>query len=110
MVQEITVGADKPADDTTMNPVEMLASALGMCVAVMLRKHCEQSELACGEIQIEVTAKYEEGAGAYKNLRMRAEVHGDWDDRRRAAFQRVAEKCPVGETIVNCSRIEIEIL
>ncbi len=108
--QSIVSGPGKPASDKTMSPLELFVASLGMCVAAMLRSYCEHRELACGEIRVEVQGKWESGDPLCEDLRVRVEVEGDWDERRKAAFLRVAESCPVHRTICNCSGTHIEIV
>lgn len=110
MVEEIVFGPEKPAEDTSMNPVELFAAALGMCAAAMLRKHCNERDLECGEIRVDMTADWEPGESMCENMTIRIEVEGEWDERRRAAFLSVAESCPVHETILHCREIDVEIV
>ncbi len=109
MVQDIVFGPEKPAEDTTMNPVELFAAALGMCVAAMLRKHCNERDLECGEIKVDVEGDWEPGDPWCESMKVSVDVEGDWDERRRAAFLKVAETCPVHQTIANCGGVDIEI-
>lgn len=106
----IKFGEGKPADDTSMNPVELLLSSLGLCVAATLQKHCMSHNLECGEITVSVEADFDPNDPVCRNIVVTASVEGEWDERRKAAFRKVAETCPVHESIVNCSSIEIRIV
>lgn len=110
MEQEIAFGPGKPAEDTSMNPVELFVAALGMCVAAMLRKHCTERELDAGEISVTVEGDWEPGDPMCVDLQMRVEVEGEWDERRKAAFAKVAETCPVHQTMAQCGGVNIEIM
>ncbi len=107
---DIVFGPGKPADDDTMNPVELFGASLGMCVAAMLRKHCDERELDCGEIKVTVEADWEPGDPMCENIEVTVALEGDWDERRRAAFLKVAETCPVHQSMVNCSGVSIRIV
>lgn len=110
MKLQIAFGEGKPADDTSMNPLELFLSSLGLCVAAMLQKYCKTHDLKCGEIRVTVEADYETGAAMCENIKVTASVEGEWDERRKAAFHKVAETCPVHQSIVNCSGVDIEIV
>ena len=110
MKLEIKFGEGKPADDTTMNPVELFLASLGMCVAVMLRKFCNSHNLECGEIKVKASGDWEPGAPVCANIAMEVEVEGEWDERRKEAFYKVAQTCPVHESILQCGPVDIRIL
>jgi len=110
MALDIVFGASKSAEDKTMNPVELFAASLALCVAAMLRKHCNERELECGEIKATVEGDWEPGDPMCQNIEVTATVEGDWDERRKAAFLKVAQTCPVHESIVNCAGVNIHIV
>ncbi|MGD9495580.1 MAG: OsmC family protein [Armatimonadota bacterium] len=106
----IVFGPDKPAEDTTMNPVELFVAALGMCIAAMLRKFCTEHSLDAGGITVALETDWEPGKPKCSFLNAKVRVEGDWDERRKAAFLKVAETCPVHMTIAECDRAQIEVL
>jgi len=106
----IVFGADKPADDKTMNPVELFISGLSMCIAAMLRKFCNEHKLDAGEITVSAETDWEPGAPMCSYLDIKVSVEGDFDDRRKAAFLKVAETCPVHTTMAECEDVRLEIL
>ncbi|MGC9317738.1 MAG: OsmC family protein [Armatimonadota bacterium] len=110
MELRILFGEGKPAEDTTMNPVELFASALGMCIAAMLRKYCIEHDLDAGPVTVDLESDWKPGKPSCEDLRVQVNVEGDWDRRRKAAFLKVAETCPVHQTIANCSSLSIDIV
>ena len=105
----LEVGLDT-IGESTMHPIEIFLSSLGICVAAMLRKHCMSNGLDCGDIKVTVDGDFEQGAAMCQNLEVTVVVEGDWDERRKAAFLKVAETCPVHESIVNCGGVNIEVV
>lgn len=105
----IKFGPNKPADDVTMNPVELFLSSLGMCIGAMLGKFCDTHNLDCGEIEVTMTGEWEPGDPLCESTKAVVEVPGEWDERRKAAFLKVAHTCPVHHTIATCGEIEIEV-
>jgi len=110
MVQDIVFGPDKPADDTTMNPVELFLSGLCMCIAAMLRKFCTEHKLDAGEIKVWAETDWEPGMPQCSFITIKFSVEGDWNDRRKAAFIKVAETCPVHMTMSECDQVTIEVV
>ncbi|MFW6437506.1 MAG: OsmC family protein [Armatimonadota bacterium] len=109
MKLSIVYGEEKPAEDTSMNPLAIFLSALGMCVAVMLRKYIDAHEIDATEVRVTVSGDFEPGDEACENIAISVEIPGEWDDRRKAAFLKVAETCPVHHTLCTCGHVDIEI-
>ncbi|MFO8080844.1 MAG: OsmC family protein [Armatimonadota bacterium] len=108
MELDIVFGPDKPAEDRSMNPVELFISALCMCIAAMLRKFCTEHELEAGEIKVWAETDWSPGDPMCPYLDIKFSVEGDFDERRKAAFVKVAETCPVGMTMAECEQVTIE--
>lgn len=109
MELSIIYGEEKPAEDKTMNPLAIFLSSLGMCVTVMLRKYVDAHGLDAPEIKVTVTGDFEAGDEACENIAVSVDMPGEWDERRKAAFLKVAETCPVHHTLCTCSHVDIEI-
>jgi len=110
MQLDIALGPQKPDEDESMSPLELFAASLGMCVAAMLRNHCDERELECGEIKVTVESEWDPGEPICENIEVTVVVDGEWDERRKAAFLKVAETCPVHQSIVSCGGVNIEIV
>lgn len=106
----IKFGEGKPADDKSMNPVEMLGASLCMCIAAMLRKFLGSHNLQSEEIRVDLVGDWEPGDPGCENIKITVEVAGDWDAQRKAAFLKVAETCPVHHTMAECGEIEMTVV
>ncbi|HCA48469.1 MAG TPA: hypothetical protein DEP45_14275 [Armatimonadetes bacterium] len=109
MELSIVYGEQKPQEDTSMNPLEIFLSSLGLCIAVMLRKYCASHDIDAPEIRVSVSGDFQPGDDACRNIRARVDIPGDWDERRKAAFAKVAETCPVHNTICTCGHVDVEV-
>ncbi len=105
----ITIGKQRPADDTSMNPSELFLSSVGMCIALMLRHYCDSRNLDCGEIKVRLEAEWNADRVKWDSLQAAIEIPGEWSERRKAAFLKVAKTCPVHQTIVDSGGMKIEI-
>ncbi len=106
----IKFGETKPADDDTMNPVEMLGASLCMCIAAMLRKFVASHKLESEEIRVAMVTDWEPGDPQCRNMKITINVAGDWDEQRKAAFLKVAETCPVHHTMAECGGIDMTMV
>ena len=106
----IKFGEGKPADDKTMNPVELLGASLCMCIAAMLRKFLGTHNLQSDQIDVAMTGDWEPGDPKCENIKITVEVAGDWDEQRKSAFLKVAETCPVHHTMANCDNLEMTVV
>jgi len=104
----INFGPNKPAGDTTMNPVELFLSSLGMCIGLVLRSFCEARNLG-GDIKVTIAGDWEGSDPVCESIKAVIEVPGEWDDRRKDALLRAARACPVHRTIAACGEIDIEV-
>jgi len=109
MELSIVFGEEKPQEDKSMNPIELFLSSLGLCIAAMLRKYCASHDIDAPEIKVSISGDFQPGDEACQNIRARVEIPGDWDERRKAAFMKVAETCPVHNTICACGHVDVEV-
>ncbi len=110
MEQDIVLGPEKPESDKTMNPVELFISALCMCIAAMLRKFCTEHELDAGETNAPAEPDWAPGDPMCPYLDIKIDVGGEWNERRKAAFMKVAETCPVHMTMSECEEVRMEVV
>jgi organic hydroperoxide reductase OsmC/OhrA len=76
MELSIVFGPEKPAEDKTMNPVELFISGLSMCIAAMLRKFCTEHGLDAGEIKVDAQTDWEPGKPMCSYLDLKVFVEG----------------------------------
>ena len=110
MELDIVFGPEKPDTDKSMNPVELFIAALCMCIAAMLRKFCTEHDLDAGEIKVWAETDWAPGDPMCPYLDIKFSVEGEWDDRRKTAFVKVAETCPVHMTMSECEQITMEMV
>ena len=106
----IKFGPGKPDDDTSMNPVELLGASICTCIAAMLRKFLDSHKLESDEIKVNLVGGWEPGDPVCGDIDITIDVAGDWDERRKAAFLKVAETCPVHHTITTCREMKVTVL
>ena len=106
----IDVPASMGGKDRGPTPPELFVASLGSCVGAFVAQYCGRAGIDASEMTVDVTFDKLENPTRLTNLKVRVELpHGQCAN-RQAAIQRVAEHCPVHETILTLEGIEIDIL
>jgi uncharacterized OsmC-like protein len=106
----IDVPAGMGGKDRGPTPPELFVASLGSCVGAFVAQYCGRSGIDASDMTVDVTFDKVENPTRLVNLKVRVELpHGQCAD-RQAAIHRVAEHCPVHETIVTMQGVDIDIL
>ncbi|MEO1194176.1 MAG: bifunctional alpha/beta hydrolase/OsmC family protein [Pseudomonadota bacterium] len=126
-LQQVTLGrhqlvADEPRDvgglDAGPAPYDFLLAALGTCTAITLRLYAERKKLALEGVSIDLMhdrihaddcATCETKEGRIDRIRRTLTFSGDLDEEARAALLRIADRCPVHQTLTHEVIIESEL-
>ncbi|MDI9547720.1 MAG: OsmC family protein [Chloroflexota bacterium] len=96
--------------DRGPTPPEVFVASLGSCVAAFVAQYCERNGVNTADLSVDVAFDKADDPSRLVNLKDTVNLpHGECKQ-RKAALQRVAEHCPVHETISTLGGIEIEIL
>ncbi len=96
--------------DRGPTPPEVFVASLGSCVAAFVAQYCERNGVNTTDLSVDVAFDKADDPSRLVNLKVTINLpHGECKQ-RKAALQRVAEHCPVHETISTLGGIEIEIL
>jgi putative redox protein len=120
---EITAGdhlliADEPhalgGRDEGPTPYDLLASALASCIAMTLRWHADRRgwplegvcvRLTHGRVHETDCETCEEQSVGIHQFEREIELTGPLSEEQRAGLLRVADRCPVGQTLIGGIRI-----
>ena len=96
-------------NDRGPTPPELFIASLGSCVGAFLANYCEQRNIDTRDMSIDVSFDKTDNPTRLTNLRITANLpYGECKDREKALL-RVAEHCPVHETISTLEGIAIEV-
>ncbi|MFU8889254.1 MAG: OsmC family protein [Trueperaceae bacterium] len=97
-------------EDRGPEPAQLFVVSLGACVAAIVQAYCAAHEIDDRDLRVEVDfEKTGEPARLQRILVRIAVPHADMSsDRLRTVLQRVAEHCPVHETISTLDAIRFE--
>ena len=121
MLFETTIGEHKltidvPPDlggrDRGPMPPQLFIASLGSCVAALIAEYCEGHELSAEGMTVDVEFEKAAKPTRLTNIRVvtklpNADINGTHYD---AALKRVAEHCPVHETIETIEDIDFDIV
>jgi uncharacterized OsmC-like protein len=95
--------------DRGPTPPELFVASLGSCVAAFVAQYCGRSGIDLRDMTVDVTFDKAEDPTRLVNLKVQVNLpHGDCANREQA-IRRVAEHCPVHETISTLEAIEIKV-
>jgi uncharacterized OsmC-like protein len=95
--------------DRGPTPPEFFVASLGSCVAALVANYCNSVGLDAADLSVDVTFDKAEDPTRLTNVKVvihlpHAEVNG-----RERAILRVAERCPVHETICSLGGVDIAL-
>lgn len=105
--------SDVPAgwggQDRGPTPPEFFVASLGACVAALVANYCEQSGIDATDLSVDITFDKVEDPTRLANLKVQVNLpHGDVNGREKAIL-RVAEHCPVHETICRLDSVSMSL-
>lgn len=96
--------------DAGPSPVELLAGSLGACIGMMVQTYCNRHGYTDGEVGVSLTLELADSPKRVGGIVVDVELPEGIPEDRKEAIRRMAEKCPVHETLRNAPRIDIDIL
>ena len=91
-------------------PPQFFVVSLGSCVAAFIATYCQQTSIDATDLSVDVSFDKAENPSRLINFKVSVKLpHADCEARKQALL-RVAQHCPVHETIDTMEGVEIEIL
>lgn len=108
-VVTIDVPPEMGGDDRAPTPPQFFVVSLGSCVAAFIATYCQQSGVDASDLSVDVSFDKADNPTRLVNLKVSVKLpHADCKARKQALL-RVAQHCPVHETIGTLEDIQIEI-
>lgn len=97
--------------DRALQPPQLFIVSIGSCVGAMVMDYCQRHELDASGMIIDVDFEKADKPTRLTNLAVRVRLpHANLDDERtKTILQRVAEHCPVHETIDTMEGVTFDI-
>jgi uncharacterized OsmC-like protein len=95
--------------DAGISPVELLAGSLGACVAMMVQTYCDRHGYTDGEVGVSLTLELADAPKRIGGIVVDVELPNDVPEDKKDVILRMAERCPVHETLRNPPQLDIDI-
>ena len=103
----IDVPSGMGGSDRGPTPPELFIASLGSCVGAFVANYCHQTGIDTSDMSIDVTFDKVEDPTRLVNLKIDVNLPNAVYEKREKALLRVAEHCPVHETITAMDGIQI---
>jgi uncharacterized OsmC-like protein len=105
----IDVPPSMGGNDRGPTPPEFFVASLGSCVAALVANYCNNAAIDITDLSVDVEFDKAEDPTRLTNVKVLIHLpHADLNG-REAAILRVAERCPVHETICSMDSVEISM-
>ncbi len=106
---EIDVPDSMGGKDRGPQPPELFVASLGSCVAALVANYCNKAGLSTEGLTVDVM--YEKASDPTRLIDMKVNVDLPYADisGREQALKRVADRCPVHQTICSLEGVDIQV-
>jgi len=105
----IDVPPSMGGNDRGPTPPEFFVASLGSCVAALVANYCNNASIDITDLSVDVEFDKAEDPTRLTNVKVLIHLpHADLNG-RETAILRVAERCPVHETICSMDGVEISM-
>jgi len=94
--------------DAGPSPVELLAGSLGACVAMMVQSYCQRHGYD-GDVDVSLTLELADSPKRVAGIVVDVELPEGVPEDKIEVVRRMAERCPIHETLRNPPRVDIDI-
>ena len=103
------MSAKDGGQDAGPSPVELFAGSLGACIAMMVQSYCNRHGYVDGEVGVSLTLELEDAPKRIGGIVIDVELPTDVPEDKWEVVKRMAERCPIYETLSNPPRVDIDI-
>ena len=94
--------------DAGPSPVELLAGSLGACIAMMVQSYCQRHGYE-GDVDVSLTPELADTPKRVGGIVFDVDLPDSVPEDKIDAIRRMAERCPIHETLRNPPHVDIDI-
>ena len=94
--------------DLGPSPAELLAASLGSCIAMMVQGYCRKHGYD-GDVGVSLTMEIADKPKRIARIVVDVDLPEGVPQDRMAAIKRVAQRCPIHETLMSPPDLDIEV-
>ena len=106
----VDMSKEEGGADDGMNPVELLSGSLAACIAIMVQTYCDTHGYKDGDVAASLTLQIADDPKRVGNIVIDLELPKDFPEDKKSAVKRLAELCPVHETLKQMPEVDLEIV
>ena len=106
----IDMSEEEGGADKGMNPVELLSSSLGACIAIMVQTYCDNHGYTDGDVSASLTLQIADDPKRVGNIVIDLGLPKDFPEDKKSVVERLAELCPVHETLKQMPTVDLDIV
>ena len=95
--------------DRGPSPVELLAGSLGTCIAMMVQGYCQRHGYD-GDVGVSLTMELADKPKRIVRIVIDLELPDGVPEDKKEAIKRVAQRCPIHETLKSPPGLDIEVV
>ena len=95
--------------DLAPSPVELLAGSLGACIAMIVQSYCSRHGYE-GDVEVSMTVELADKPKRVERIVVDVEVPDTVPEDKKEVIKRVAERCPIHETLKSPPGIDIDVV
>jgi uncharacterized OsmC-like protein len=107
------VTSDMPPEvggrDAGPSPAELLAASLGVCIAMMVQSYCDRHGYTDGDVGVSLTLELADAPKRIGGIVVDVELPKGIPEDKMGAIRRMAQRCPIHETLKDPPRVDIDI-
>jgi putative redox protein len=108
------VPTDQPAyaggGDSAAAPLELMAAALGGCIALYAHQFCQAREIPQPGMRVEVRWETAKSPGRIGRFDVRVILPAELPQEYRTAIERAVRSCPVHNTLTHPPEIDVQLV
>jgi uncharacterized OsmC-like protein len=106
---QVDVPASMGGSDRGPTPPEVFVASLGACVAALVANYCNKAKLDTEGLTVDVSYEKASDPTRLVGLKVNIDVPNADISGRENAIKRVADRCPVHQTICSLEGVDIEV-
>jgi uncharacterized OsmC-like protein len=112
-IRDHFVPTDQPVsaggEDSAVTPLELIAVALGSCIALYIVQFCQTRGLSTAGLRVEVRQQTSKGPYRVSHYDVNLVLPDGFPETYSVAVERIAQSCPVHNTLMHSPEIRVAV-
>ena len=104
------MSAQDKNNDEASSPAELLVGSLGLCIGMMIYRHCINHNYNNEQISLDITYLLTDNPKRIKNITIDTNLPKNFPDEKKNAILNISKTCVVHNTLMNKPEVDIDIV